>query len=178
MNCFNCEMERACKLCLNLISQKKTYSTDISMLKTKPPNEHHQMLPYYEGVYKPKQKNIDFESAREFLMKRDYKMVEKRRFERITDMITCKSYLKYEDIPENKEIFVYGYKHIKTDKIDNCILIGCESDEIIENDKLFNFWSNKFINEEIQKRYFQITGCTFMTLVKRNNFFKFQGLCM
>ena len=46
MNCFNCEMERACKLCLDLISQKKTYSTDINMLKRKPPNENHQMLPH------------------------------------------------------------------------------------------------------------------------------------
>ena len=33
MNCFNCEMERACKTCLDLISQKKTYSTDINTLK-------------------------------------------------------------------------------------------------------------------------------------------------
>ena len=101
MNCFNCEMERACKTCSDLISQKKTYSTDINMLKRKPPNEYHQMLPYYEGVYEPKQNIIDFESAREILMKEDYKIVEKRRFERINDMITCKSYIKYEDIPEN-----------------------------------------------------------------------------
>ena len=111
-------------------------------------------------------------------MEADKKMVEKRRFERINDIIKCKSYIKYEEIPENKEIFVYGCKHIKTDKIDNYILIGCESDELFENDKLFNFWSNKFINEEIQKRDFQITGWSFMTLVKRNNFFKIQGLCM
>ena len=178
MNCFNCEMERACKSCLDLISQKKTYSTDINMLKRKPPNQYHQMLPFYEGVFKPKQNNIDFKSAREILMKEDYKMVEKRRFERINDMITCKSYIKYEDIPENKEIFVYGYKHIKTNKIDNYILIGCQLDELFENDKLFNFWSNKFINEEIQKRDFQMSGRSFMTLVKRNNFFKIQGLCM
>ena len=33
MNCFNCEMEKSCKSCLDLISQKKTYSTDINMLK-------------------------------------------------------------------------------------------------------------------------------------------------
>ena len=36
MNCFNCEMERACKSCLQRISQKKSYSTDINMLKRKP----------------------------------------------------------------------------------------------------------------------------------------------
>ena len=178
MNCFNCEMERACKSCLDLISKKKTYSTDINMLKRKPPNQYHQMLPFYEGVFEPKQNNIDFQSAREILMKEDYKMVKKRRFEKINDMMTCKSYIKYEDIPENKEIFVYGYNHIKTNKIDNYILIGCELDELFENDKLFNFWSKKFINEKIQKRDFQISGRSFMTLVKRNNFFKIQGFCM
>ena len=49
LNCFNCEMERACKTCLDLISQKKKYSTDINTIKRNPPNERHQMLPYYEG---------------------------------------------------------------------------------------------------------------------------------
>ena len=93
-------------------------------------------------------------------------------------MITYKSYIKYEDIAENKEMFVYGYKYIKTDKIDNYILIGCKSDELFENNKLFNFWSNKFINEEVQKRKFKITGWPFMTLAKRNNFLKIQGICL
>ena len=65
------------------------------MLKRKPPSEYQQMLPHYEGKYEPKQNNIDFESARKILMKEDVKMVEKRRFERINDMITCKSYNKY-----------------------------------------------------------------------------------
>ena len=55
--------------------------------------------------------------------------------------------------------------------MDNCILIGCQSDEIYENDKLFNFWYNKFIIKEIEKGEFNITGWSFMTLVKRNNFF-------
>ena len=36
MICFNCE-ERACKLCLDVVSQKKTYSTDFIMLKRQPP---------------------------------------------------------------------------------------------------------------------------------------------
>ena len=171
---INCEVEKACKSCLDLISQKKTYSTDINMLKRKPPNKKHQMLPFYEGVYEPKQNNIDFESAKDILMKEDYKMVVKRRFEKINNMITCKSYIKYEDIPENKEIFIYGFKHIKTEKIDNYILIGCESDELYAKNNLFNFWSNKFINEEIQRRNFETTGWPFMTLVKRNNFLKFR----
>ena len=51
MSCFNCEMKKACKACLYLISQKKTYSTDINKLKRKPPNEKHQMLPYYTKEY-------------------------------------------------------------------------------------------------------------------------------
>ena len=176
MNCFNCEMEKACKPCLDLISQKKTYSTDINMLKRKPPNEQHPMLPHYEGEYKPKQNNIDFESAKNILMKEDYKMIEKRRFERIYNALETMTYTKYEDISENKEIYIYGFKHVKTDKIDNYILIACESDELFENDKLYNFWSNKFINDEIEKRNFRITGWPFMTLVKRNSFFKIQGL--
>ena len=177
MICFNCEMEKACKPCLDLISQKKTYSTDINMLKRKPPNQCHQMLPHYEGKYEPKQNNIDFDSAKEILMEADYKMIKQRRFERIYNMMmNCKSYTKNEDIPENKEIFVYSFKHVKTDKVDNYILIGCESDVLFENDKLFNFWSNKFINQEIENRDFRLTGWPFMTLVKRNNFFKVQGI--
>ena len=75
-------------------------------------------------------------------MKEVDRMVEKRRFERINDMITCKSYNKYEDFPENKKMFIYGFKHVKTDKTDNYVLFGCESDVIFENNKLFNFWSN------------------------------------
>ena len=139
MNCFNCEMERACKQCLDLISQKKTYSTDINTLKRKPPNEYHQMLPHYEGVYEPKQNNIDFETAKNILMEEDNKMIKQRRFERIYNMmLDFKTYIKYEDIPENKEIFIYSFKHVKTDKVDNYILIASESDELFENDKLFN----------------------------------------
>ena len=68
MNCFNCEMEKSCKSCLDLISQKKTYSTDIITLKRKPPNEKHQMLPHYVGKYEPKENNIDFETAKNILM--------------------------------------------------------------------------------------------------------------
>ena len=175
MNCFNCEMEKACKTCLDLISQKKTYSTDINMLKRKPPNQYHQMLPYYKGEYHPKQNNFVFKSAKDILMKEDYKMIVKRRFERIYNMMMdFKLYIKYEDIPENKEIFIYSFKHVKT--VDNYILIASESDELHENDKLFNIWSNKLINKEIENRNFKLTGWPFMSLVKRNNFFKIQGI--
>ena len=44
----------------------------------------------------------------------------------------CKSYMKNEDNPENKQIFIYGFKHNKTDKVDNYILFGCKSDELYE----------------------------------------------
>ena len=73
-------------------------------------------------------------------MKEAAKIVVKRRFERICILMECKSSLKNDDIPENKELFVYGFKHIKTDNVDNYILMGCESDDFYENDKLFNFW--------------------------------------
>ena len=177
MNCFNCEMEKSCKSCLDLISQKKSYSTDINMLKRKPPNQYHQMIPHYVGKNEPKQSIIDFESAKDILMKEDDKMVVKRRFERIYHMMMdFKSYIKYEDIPENKEIFIYSFKPVQTDKVEIYILIGSESDELHENDKLFNIWSNKLINKEIENRNFKLTGWPFMTLVKRNNFFKIQGI--
>ena len=177
MNCFNCEMEKSCKRCLDLISQKKTYSTDIKMLKRKPANEQYQMLPHYKGIYEPKQNNIGFESAKDILMKEDYKMSVKRRFERIYKMmLDFKSYSKNEDISENKEIFVYSFKHVKTDKVNNYILIGSESDELYENDKLFNFWSNKFIIKEIENRNSKLTGWRFIPLVKKNNFFKIQSI--
>ena len=81
-------------------------------------------------------------------------------------------------IPENKEIFIYGFKRVKTDKLDNYNLIGCESDELYENNKLFIFWSNKFLRKEIGKRDFKLTGWLFVTSVKRNNFVKIQGICM
>ena len=82
------------------------------------------MLPFYGGKYEPKQNNIDFESSTEILMREDYKKVVKKPFERIYDMMECKSYMKIEDVPENKEIFVYGLKHVETDKVDTYILIG------------------------------------------------------
>ena len=150
-------MDRTCKKCLDPRSQKKTYSTDINMLKRKPANEYYQMLPYYEGKYEPRQKYIDFDSASKVLMKKDDKTVVKRRFERINKMIACKSHIKYEDVPENKELFFYRFKRFKTDNINYHILIGSESDVLYEYNKLFNFWYNEFINKEIEKRDFKIT---------------------
>ena len=148
------------------------------MLKRQPPNEKHQLLPFYKGEYQHKQNKIAFESAREILMKEDDKKVVKRHFERIFHMKECKSYLKNEDIPEDEVIFIYGVKHNETDKVDNYKLIGCESGELYDFDKLFNFWSNKFIIKEMEKRNFSKTGWYSLTLVKRNNFFKLQSICL
>ena len=134
------------------------------------------MLPYYEREHEPKQNNIDFESVREMLMKEDFKMVVKRQFERVDNMMKCKSYMINEVIPENKEIFLYGLKRIETDKIDKYILIGCESDELYEIDKLFNFSSNKFINKEIETRNFNITGWSFLTLIEETTFSKSRAI--
>ena len=86
-------------------------------------------------------------------------------------MMDFKSYIKYEDIPENKEIFFYSFKPVQTNKVKNYILIASESDELHEYDKLFNIWSNKLINKELKNRNFILTGWRFMTFVKRNNFF-------
>ena len=105
MNFSNSGTERACKTCLDLISQKKTYSIDINIFKRQPANEKYEKLPYYESEYKPKQNDIVFESARDIWMKEDYKMLMKRRFERIYNMTECKSYMKNEDLPENKKYF-------------------------------------------------------------------------
>ena len=116
-------MERACKSCLKLISQRKTYSTDITMLERKPANVYCQMLPYYIGEYEPKQNNLAFESAREIFVKKDDKMVMKRRYEMIYNMVEINSYTKDEEFPENEEIFAFGFQHGNTDKIDNYILI-------------------------------------------------------
>ena len=55
LNCFNCEMERACKTCLDLISQKKTYSTDIYTSKEnllfKCYKKHQMLLIMKENIY-------------------------------------------------------------------------------------------------------------------------------
>ena len=44
-------------------------------------------------------------------------MTENRQFERIIKKAACKSYIKNEDFPENKEIFIYGLKHNETDEV-------------------------------------------------------------
>ena len=64
MNCFSCEMERTSETCLDRISQKKTKYTDTNMVKRKPANEYHQMLPCYIGRNEPKQNSTGFLSCK------------------------------------------------------------------------------------------------------------------
>ena len=107
-------MERICNTCLDLISRKKTYSTDINMLKRKPLNEYHQTLPWFVVSCAPRKNIIDFESAKESLLKDEAKMVAKRQFERRNKIIESKPCIKNEDIAENKEILIYGFKGIES----------------------------------------------------------------
>ena len=60
------------------------------------------MLPHYEGEYKPKQNYINFASARETLLEEYDKIVVKRRFGRIYNIMECKSYIEIEVISEYK----------------------------------------------------------------------------
>ena len=99
-------------------------------------------------------------------MEADKKLVETRRFEGMYKMIESNSSTKYEKNPENKEIFIYGFKQIETKKW----IVIYQSDmrhQFFENDKLFNFCSNKFTNKEIEKKDFNITGWPFITLPKK-----------
>ena len=79
------------------------------------------MLSCYIGEYETGPSFIDFESAQAVLMEVDRKIVVKRRFERLYNAKETSTYTKYEDNPENEELFNYGFKHIKTDKVDNYI---------------------------------------------------------
>ena len=45
-------------------------------------------------------------------MEADKKLVVKRRFGRIYSAIESMAHTKLEDIPENKELNIYGFKHI------------------------------------------------------------------
>ena len=172
LDCCNCKLERACKSWLNLKRQKKTYSTYINILKWKPANEFYQMLCYYKGEYEPKQTNIDFESAGKLLMKEDDQLAVKRRFERIRKMMEIISYTNYEEIPEKKTRYLFldsnKLKQIKSITISYSVVRRMKWKK---NNKLFNFWSIKFIIKEIQKRDFKITLSSFMTLVNKNIFF-------
>ena len=149
-------MERACKSCFDLVSQKRTYSKDIIMSKRQSSNEHHQMLAWYLGEYKPKTSTINLEAAKHVLLTPEKPMIKNRRFGGTNDIIACESYMKHQDVPENKGIFAYGFQHIKTVKTNNYILFGCNSDEKHEIDRKFNFCCFKSLNEKIEKRDFKI----------------------
>ena len=64
------------------------------------------MLLWYVGGYIPRRNDNDFESARENLMKKDDKVVEKRRFERICKKMHFTFYTVSDKIHESKEIFI------------------------------------------------------------------------
>ena len=64
-------METDCKSCLDLLGQKKTYSTDNKLSKGKLINERYQKLLWFVGEYCSRQGTIHFESPRETLLKRD-----------------------------------------------------------------------------------------------------------
>ena len=82
------------------------------------------MLPWHLGEYKPKTSNINFEAQKKVLLAAEEPMIENKRSERINSLIACKWCLDYADLLENNGISFYGFKHNKTEKIDNYILIG------------------------------------------------------
>ena len=82
------------------------------------------MLPWYVGKYTPKISIINFEAAKEFSRTAEKPMIEKRFFDRINFMIENKSYTKHEDVLETNESLVYGFTHIKTNKIGVFMLMG------------------------------------------------------
>ena len=47
MNCFECEVVKACRKCLKRITQIKYYSTEINKLKRLSEKEFGYMLPHY-----------------------------------------------------------------------------------------------------------------------------------
>ena len=87
-----------------------------------------------------KTSNNKLEAAKVVLLTVEIPLIENRRFDRINFLIACKFYMKHEIVPENKKVFVHGFKHVKTDKFDIYILTGSESDELNENKNLFNFF--------------------------------------
>ena len=75
LNCFNSERWRAFISCLDLVSQKKTSSTDINMLKRQPPNEKLEMFSWYVGNYTSRKTVINFGSAKEVSMNAEKEMI-------------------------------------------------------------------------------------------------------
>ena len=47
MNCCERELAKSCKDCYKIITQIKTYSTEIKKLKRQPSNENGYILPHY-----------------------------------------------------------------------------------------------------------------------------------
>ena len=132
MNMFK-DMERACKSCLDLISPKKTYSTDIIMLKRKPPNEYHQMLPHYEGEYKPNKVILILNLQEKLWWKKKLKKlwedVSRGYITRWSVNRTWKTkiYLK-----TKRFLFMYSNMSKQIKSITIITIIGCETEELYE----------------------------------------------
>ena len=79
MNCFNSEMKRVCSSCINPISENKTCSRHIVMLKkTNKWIKSNASFVIRLIVFKRTSEN--FESAREFLLKTDKTWLRKNDF--------------------------------------------------------------------------------------------------
>ena len=50
MNCFECEVVKACRNCLKRKTQIKYYSTEINKLKILPENDFGHMLLHYNHI--------------------------------------------------------------------------------------------------------------------------------
>ena len=86
------------------------------------------------------------------------------------------------EFENNTLIFVYALKQINTRYVKNYTIIGSLSDELNEQTKLFQFWSNSFINSRIKFDKFNkmefgnifayglTSGYPLLTLVKKYNF--------
>ena len=78
-------------------------------------------------------------------------MVVRTRFERIYNTIESIVYTEDQVFSESREVFIYGFKYKKTDKVNRYNLVGCESDELNDDNQLFNFWSKINLKKEIEK---------------------------
>ena len=76
-------------------------------------------------------------------------------------------------------IYVYALKEIKTQYGLNYTNIGCSSDDLNEQAKLFQFWSNSYLNSQIKidkfikiefgniLAYGSVFGYAILSLIKR-----------
>ena len=75
------------------------------MFERKPASEYRQMLPFYISECEPNKKHIDFESARQFLVKEDDRMVVEKHLQRIHNMMEVKLYMKTKIFLKQRDIY-------------------------------------------------------------------------